>query len=169
MNKSLTSFSQSIWVQLKTWTVARQRDYSWASPPFPSPSLCVVLLLGKTAGWVPLKHPNKVPNTGCTGVFTNKEGKHEHPEHTRKKCQLKHASIKQATIDLTSQHTIHYTLCSPSLQASYLRRAAADWSDLIAEWSHRDQQLVVLVEDTAAGGLIQSQQALTAQHIQGET
>lgn len=55
------------------------------------------------------------------------------------------------------------------LQASYLRRAAADGSDLVAEWRHRDQQLVVLVEDTAAGGLVQTQQALTAQHVQGET
>ena len=57
----------------------------------------------------------------------------------------------------------------PSLQESYLRRAAADGSDLVAERRHGDQQLVVLVEDPAAGGLVQTQQALTAQHVQGET
>lgn len=56
----------------------------------------------------------------------------------------------------------------PSLQASDLRSAAADGSDLVAERRHRHQQFVVLVEDTAAGGLIQTQQALAAQHVQGE-
>lgn len=85
----------------------------------------------------------------------------------------------QAHRSLTEQHTQHLIqlpsmhckspLCFLSFQASYLRRAAADWSDLIAERSHRNQQLVVLVEDTAAGGLVQTQQALTAQHVQRET
>lgn len=51
----------------------------------------------------------------------------------------------------------------------YLRRAAADGSDLIAERRHGDQKLIVLVEHAAAGGLVQTQQALTAQHVQGET
>lgn len=51
---------------------------------------------------------------------------------------------------------------------SYLRCAAADGSDFIAKWCHGHQQFVVLVEDAAAGGLVQTQQALTAQHIQGE-
>lgn len=56
-----------------------------------------------------------------------------------------------------------------SAEESYLRRAAADGSDFVAERRHRHQQLVVLVEDAAAGGLVQTQQAFTAQHIQGET
>lgn len=55
-----------------------------------------------------------------------------------------------------------------SAEESYLRRAAADGSDFIAERRHRHQQFVVLVEDAAAGGLIQTQQAFTAQHIQGK-
>ncbi len=56
-NKSLTSFPLSLWAQLGSWSVARQRNYSWASPSFLSlsVSLCVVLLLGATAGWAPTK------------------------------------------------------------------------------------------------------------------
>lgn len=48
----------------------------------------------------------------------------------------------------------------------YLRSAAADWSDLVAKRSHGDEQLVVLVEHTAAGGWVQTQQALTPQEVQ---
>lgn len=68
-------------------------------------------------------------------------------------------------LDQTSQLPAPHLL---ALRPSHLRCAAADGSDLVAEGRHRDQQLVVFVEDTAAGSLIQTQQALAAQHVQGE-
>lgn len=83
--------------------------------------------------------------------------------------------LKQTNVQLYGHNAQHpgtphiVPLCTPSVQVSYLRRAAADGSDLVTERRHRDEQLVVLVEDAAAGGLVQTQQALTAQHVQGET
>lgn len=76
-------------------------------------------------------------------------------------------------IDGASEHTTYAPTPPPSpsspTASRYLRRAAADGSDLIAERRHGDQKLIVLVEHAAAGGLVQTQQALTAQHVQGET
>ena len=46
-----------------------------------------------------------------------------------------------------------------------LRRAAADWSDLVAQRRHGDEQRVVLVEHARTRGGVEAQQALAAQQV----
>ncbi len=177
-NKSLTSFPLCFRAQLESWTVARQRNYSWASLPLClSRSLCSFVVQGncRLSAHKACTHSHKSLRAHkCVHTARGQTKLNRAHTHRHTNCGLKnkHTALTQAKLDPISDHITHYPprlSLSISLQASYLRRAAADWSDLIAERRHRDQQLVVLVEDAAAGGLVQTQQALTAQHVQGET
>lgn len=92
-----------------------------------------------------------------------------HSGQTNVYTRRRQTPAKPSTGTLPALNTLLDMHDTQPRQASYLRRAAADGSDLVAERRHRHQQFVVLVEDTAAGGLVQTQQAFTAQHVQRET